>query len=119
MHDYNRVPIIQCSYQFNLKIQKLAANFPQNYRHTIGRRLAEDTASLFTDLIAANYIRSLDQRAQALENLARDLFILSQHIRTAKDLKIISLAKHSELSSLMLNIRYQLDGWKNWAAGKT
>ena len=115
MEQYSRIPIIQCSYNLNLHLQKITATFPVNFRHSVGRQLAERSMHTFTTIVLTNFIRQHQQRLTAIEELDKSLFLLTMDIRLAKDLKLISLARHAELNEALMDIKRQLTGWQRWS----
>lgn len=115
MEQYRQTPIIQCSYNLNLQLQKLAANFPVNYRHTVGKQIATRAAFTFSELVQTNFLRQHQQRINAIDDLEKTLYLLVMEIRLAKDLKLISRQRHVELNQIMIDIKTQLQAWKCWS----
>lgn len=108
------IPIIQCSYNVNTQIQKLAANYPVNYRHTLGMRLANSASDLFTEILRTNASWDYKDRLESLLELRTKLFVLGMEVRLGKDLKLISTTQHGQLHEKLMDIRKQLQGWQRW-----
>ena len=114
MEKLSQIPIIQCSYNVNTQIQKLAANYPVNYRHTLGMRLAHCASDLFTEILRTNASWDYKDRLESLLELRTKLFVLGMEVRLGKDLKIISTNQHSQLHEKLIDIRKQLHRWQRW-----
>lgn len=114
MKDYSQVPIIQCSYQFALVMQRLVAGFPKNLRYQLGDRLAAMSQDFFEATIRANFTRDPKHRWRALDALSGELFTIRMTVRMAKDLKTISVGQFTEANRYVEDIQKQLTGWTKW-----
>lgn len=114
MTDPTQVPIVQCTYQLALTMQRLVAKFPKHLRFQLGDRLAGRTQDLLEGVIRANLTRDPILRSATLATLANDLFAIRITLRLVKDLKAISTGQFSEISLCLEDIQKQLTGWTKW-----
>ena len=114
MKPFSQTPIIQSCYVANTLIQKIAAAYPINYRHTLGMRLALGAAELLTEILKTNACGDYAQRSSALLELRPKRFILGIEVRLGKDLKLISKQQHGQVHECLMDIRKQLCGWLKW-----
>ena len=114
MKPFSQIPIIQSCYAANTVIQKMAAAYPVNYRHTLGMRLALSAAELLTEILKTNASRDYAQRSSALLELRNKLFILGMELSLGKDLKLISKQQHAQVHESLVDMRKQLSGWLKW-----
>ena len=95
-------------------IQRLAAGYPANYRHTLGMRLAMSAIDLLTELLKTNASSDYAMRSSALLELRTKLFILCMELRLGKDLELIPKRQHAAIHEHLVGIRKQISGWLKW-----
>ena len=114
-----QIPIIQTTYAVNTTIQKIAAHYPVNFRHTLGMRLAHSACDFFTEILKVNASRDFKKREAALLDLRTKLYILGMEVRLGFDLKLISQSQHGTIHENLISIRKQLTGWQKWTKEQT
>ena len=114
MKEISRAPVIQSCYEANTIIQKLAAEYPANFRHTLGMRLAMSAIDLLTELLKTNASSDYAMRSSALLELRTKLFILCMELRLGKDLELIPKRQHAAIHEHLVGIRKQISGWLKW-----
>lgn len=112
-------PIIQATYSVHTEIQKVAAHYPVNFRHTLGMRLAQSACEFFTEILKTNASKDYQKRHEALLDLRTKLYILGMEIRLGRDLKLISQSQHGQIHERLIDIRKQLCGWQRWTKEQT
>src|SRR5687767_10450250 len=102
------LPIIRSTYEFTAWLIQETAKFPREYKYAVGERLQRQSLAVLEQLICARFSKS---RRGLLEQVNLDLELLRFHVRLAKDLKCLAIAKYGNASKQINEIGRQVGGW--------
>lgn len=106
---YYDLPVFRDTYGLVLLLFRLTAQFPREYRFTLGQDLKRDGLSLVRSIYRAN--RAIDKRVYQDEFL--DVFeLVKLEVRLCSDLRLLSLKAYSDVSFLMDRIGRQMTAWR-------
>jgi len=107
---YYDLPVFKDVYTLILKIFEYTQGFPREYKYTLGQDMKRDGIVLVRSIYRANKAKS---KTDYLETFLDDFEILKLEVRLCTDMKILSIKKQAELSTLMEGIGKQITGWRN------
>ena len=116
MNDFSRIPIIQCTYQLSLDLQRLTPLLPRPVRYLTGKEILDIAGSLLDFLVVANQKPSDGGRLLQLDNAVSKLTSLRLRLRMLKDLHHISIGQTAHLNAQIEIISRQLSAWRKWVA---
>jgi len=108
---YYELPVYRDTYKLVLKIFEITKDFSREYKYTLGQDMKRDALQLVRSIYRAN--KATTKRQEYLEDFLDDFELLKLEIRLCVDMKMLSVKKLSELSSLMDSIGKQITGWRN------
>lgn len=107
---YYDLKVFKDVYQLILKIFDYTMGFPREYKYTLGQDMKRDAIILVRSIYRANKARS---KTEYLETFLDDFEVLKLEIRLCVDMKMLSIKKQAELTTLMDSIGKQITGWRN------
>ena len=107
---YYDLPVFKDVYKLILLIFEYTKDFPKEYKYTLGQDLKRDGINLVRSIYRANKSKS---KVEYLEQFLDDFELLKLEIRLCADMKILSIKKQAQFSSLMDSIGKQITGWRN------
>ena len=110
MGRYQDLPVFADVHTLTLRVFELKANFPREYKFTLGQDMKRDCLVLLRSIYRIN--RSWDKVA-LLETFLDDFELLRLEIRLATDLRLLSVKQQAHLSVLLDSIARQVTGWRN------
>jgi UDP-glucose 6-dehydrogenase len=107
---YYDLKVFKDVYSLILKIFEYTKDFPRDYKYTLGQDMKRDAIVLVRSIYRANKSKN---KTEYLETFLDDFEIIKLEVRLCVDMKILSIKKQAELSSLMEGIGKQIIGWRN------
>lgn len=110
MARYQDLPVFADTYALTLQVFEVTAQFPREYKFTLGQDMKRDCLVLLRSIYRVN--RSLD-KAPLLEGFLDDFELLRLEVRLATDLRLLSVRRQAHIAVLMDTIARQVTGWRN------
>ena len=107
---YQDLPVFADVYRLTLKIFEVTADFPREYKFTLGQDMKRDALVLLRSIYRINKARD---KVTHLEGFLDEFELLKLEIRLSADLKILPLRKQAHLAELTDTIGRQITGWRN------
>ena len=107
--------VVQKTYEFNLWVIQKAGSFPRQYRFNIGERLTNVVLDIMLRLVDAGYSRDKEKPLAEVNALLNRLRFL---LRTAKDLKILTVDAYGFAAENVEEIGRMVGGWRKSAAAR-
>lgn len=101
--------IYKVAYQFLVEVSKLTAQFPRNFRASMGEQIRTEAVRLVVLVIRANTARA---KGPYLEELLERLQVIEVLIRLSTDMRFMSDGQYAKAIELTSSIGKQANGWR-------
>jgi len=105
------VPVWLKAHEMTLEVYKVTSAFPRSELYGLVSQLRRSSSSVPANITEGFYRNSTKELIQFLYNARGSLGESAYHIRLAKDLKLIEVAKFQDLKDTFDDIGKQLNGW--------
>ncbi|MDR2190361.1 MAG: four helix bundle protein [Candidatus Peribacteria bacterium] len=105
MTTYDNLPVYKASYDLLIKIFVAVKNFSKEYKYTLGDVIKKEAISLITNIYKAN---GKTERNKNIALAREKTELIRLYFRLCKDMKVISLNKYIEVSTVLEDISKQL-----------
>ncbi len=110
MAEAKDLPIYRATYEFVSKLVSWVENFPRIHRYTLGNKVIDNAAELFTYIQLANMYA--DKRAQYLMSFTVKLELTKTLLRLCFERKLLSPKQSADICRMTTNIGKQATGWR-------
>ncbi len=112
MSMHTQLPIYKVAYNLLNSVSDLTAQFPRNFRASMGEQIRVECVCILTLVARANAARD---KAPHLEALLESLHVIEILIRLSKDKRFISVAQYATVIECTGSIGKQANGWRKAA----
>jgi len=106
---HTQLPIYKVAYDLLDAISDLTAQFPRNFRASMGEQIRVECVHIMTLVARANIAR---EKAPHLEALLESLHVTEILIRLSKDKRFVSVPQYARVVELTASIGKQANGWR-------
>ena len=106
---HTQLPIYKVAYDLLDTISDLTAQFPRNFRASMGEQIRVECVHVLTLVARANIAR---EKVPYLDALLERLHVIEILIRLSKDKRFISVAQYAKTIELTSQIGKQANGWR-------
>jgi len=107
---YYDLKVFKDVYTLILKIFEYTADFPREYKYTLGQDMKRDAIILVRSIYRANKAKN---KMEYLEAFLDDFEVLKLEVRLCVDMRILTIKRQGEIALLMDSIGKQITGWRN------
>ena len=106
---HTTLPIYKVAYDLLDVVSDLTAQYPRNFRASMGEQIRVECVRVLTLVGRANIARD---KAPHLEKLLESLHVIELLIRLSKDKRFISVAQYAKAIDITSQIGKQANGWR-------
>ena len=117
MKSNKTVPLLEKSYQVNLKIYNYIGKFPRAQKPVLGNQILNTANRLFENVMDASYLKD-EAKDIALAEIDLILKKLLLYLRFAKDLAYLSFNGYEFLAKEITEMGRMIGGWQKWQSGE-
>lgn len=108
MAKYDTLPIYKAVYDFLLKILKFIAQFPREYKYTIGDKIQVAAVAIVIDIYRANQTK---EKIPHLKSLLENVQLVHLYLNIAYDYGIFPKKDIDTIKAMVEDISNQAQGW--------
>lgn len=115
MAKYKDLPVYKAAYDLMLRIYKMGQHWPRDLRYQMGAELKREMTDLLVDIIQAN---SATDKMTHIHQAQLHMIRIKIYLRTAHDLKAISLHGFTYIALQTESVSKQLAAWEKYYRDK-
>ncbi len=109
---YSNTPIFQTVYLITIEIYKSSANFPKEFKYSLGEKMKSACHDMIELVMHANFS---DKKIELIRKIDLKLEILRIYLRLAYDLRAVNAGQLENINKRIQEAGKQIGGWQKWA----